>query len=38
VDVPSRAVSDIAGVFADDPSLREICQEAYRMRDAELNE
>lgn len=38
VEVPTRGVTDIAGAFADDPSLREICEEAYRARDAELSE
>jgi predicted RNase H-like HicB family nuclease len=38
VELPPRGVKDIAGVFADDPSLGEICEEAYRARDAELNE
>jgi len=31
-------VSDIAGIFRDDPTLREICEEAYRLRDAETLE
>ena len=28
-------VSGMAGIFRDDPTLREICEEAYRLRDAE---
>jgi hypothetical protein len=28
-------VSGLAGIFKDDPTLREICEEAYRLRDAE---
>ena len=35
LDVPYRAVTDFAGLFKDDPSLREICEESYRLRDAE---
>jgi predicted RNase H-like HicB family nuclease len=38
VEVPTRGVTDLAGVFSDDPSLREICEEAYRARDVELTE
>ena len=28
-------ISGLAGKYKDDPSLREICKEAYRLRDAE---
>ena len=35
LDVPYRAVTDFAGLFKDDPTLRDICEEAYRLRDAE---
>jgi len=28
-------ISGLAGIFKDDPTLREICEEAYRLRDAE---
>jgi hypothetical protein len=35
LDVPSRAVTDFAGLFKDDPTLDDIVQEAYRERDAE---
>ena len=32
----SIGVSDLAGLFSDDLTLREICEQAYRMRDAEI--
>lgn len=38
VDVDSPGfvgISGLAGKFKDDPTLREICEEAYRLRDAE---
>jgi hypothetical protein len=35
VDVPMLGVTDVFGTFRDDPTLREICEEAYRLRDAE---
>jgi hypothetical protein len=38
MDVPDPApagISSLAGLFKDDPTLREICEEAYRLRDAE---
>ncbi len=38
VEIPPRGVTDIAGAFADDALLREICEDAYRARDAELHE
>jgi hypothetical protein len=28
-------ITDIAGKYADDPTLTEICEEAYRLRNAE---
>jgi hypothetical protein len=28
-------ISALAGMFADDPTLREICEEIYRERDAD---
>jgi hypothetical protein len=37
VEIPPRGVAALAGVFSDDPTLREICEEAYRDRDAELS-
>ena len=33
VDVEPIGLSDLAGKFADDPTLDEICEEAYRERD-----
>lgn len=32
----SIGVSDLAGLFSDDLTLREICEQDYRMRDAEI--
>lgn len=34
VGVCPGAVTDLAGKYADDPTLREICADAYRQRDA----
>jgi uncharacterized protein (DUF433 family) len=34
--VGTIGVSDLAGVFSDDPTLREICEQAYEMRDAKI--
>lgn len=36
LDIEVDGVSSLAGRFASDPTLREICEEAYRLRDAEL--
>ena len=33
-----RGLSGIFGKFRDDPTLREICEEAYRNRDADVRE
>ena len=33
VDVDFVGVSGLAGTYADDPTLQEICAEAYRLRD-----
>lgn len=38
IDLSPIGVSSLAGKFADDPTLRDICEQAYRERDAELNE
>jgi len=38
VDVDSECVWGLAGKFADDPTLHDICDEAYVARDAELAE
>ena len=38
VDVPQLGVSSFGGIFRDDPDLDEICDEAYRQRDAERPE
>ena len=33
VDIDFVGVSGLAGTYADDPTLQEICAEAYRLRD-----
>ena len=35
---PKKGIMAIAGKYKDDDSLREICEEAYRQRDAEPRE
>jgi hypothetical protein len=35
LDVPSEGLAALAGRFKDDPTLREICDEIYRERNAE---
>lgn len=36
LDVEPVAVSSLAGSYSDDPTLSEICDRAYEVRDAEL--
>lgn len=36
LEIDTIAVADLAGSFSDDPTLREICTQAYEMRDAEM--
>ncbi len=36
-DVDVIGVSDLAGKYSSDPTLREICDQAYQSRDAELD-
>jgi hypothetical protein len=38
LEVRRRGLAGLFGKFRDDPTLREICAEAYRERDAELQE
>jgi hypothetical protein len=38
LEVSPGGISDLAGKYADDPTLREICVDAYRQRDAEAEE
>ncbi|MBW3600895.1 MAG: hypothetical protein KY475_26965 [Planctomycetes bacterium] len=38
LDVRSRGVAAVAGAGRDDPTLRDICDDAYRARDAELQQ
>lgn len=35
LEVGTIGVSELAGLFSDDPTLRDICEEAYQLRDAE---
>lgn len=35
LEVGQRGVSGLAGTFRDDPTLREICDEAYQQRNSE---
>ena len=37
LEVGETGISGLAGRFADDPSLRDICEEIYRDRDADRN-
>lgn len=38
IDLSPIGLTSLAGKYADDPTLRDICEQAYRERDAELNE
>ena len=38
LEVDTVPVSSLAGKYASDPTLLEICEEAYRQRDAELRQ
>lgn len=35
LEVETVGVSELAGIFSEDPTLRDICEEAYKLRDAE---
>ena len=35
LEVPRRGLSGLFGKFRDDPTLRDICADAYRLRDEE---
>lgn len=35
LEIDSRGVRSLLGRFADDPTLQDICDDAYRQRDAE---
>ncbi|MCY2993215.1 MAG: hypothetical protein NTY19_35825 [Planctomycetota bacterium] len=37
LEIRPCSVIDFIGIFHDDPTLDEICEEAYLQRDAELN-
>ena len=38
LEVSAQGVTDIAGTYSTDPTLRDICAEAYRLRDAERHQ
>ena len=38
VELTTGGVTHLAGMFRDDPTLADICDEAYRLRDAEVVE
>jgi hypothetical protein len=38
LEIDAVSVSALAGKYASDPTLRDICDEAYRLRDAERTE
>ena len=38
IELTAGGVTNLAGLFRDDPTLAEICDEAYRLRDAEVVE
>jgi hypothetical protein len=38
LEVRRRGLAGLFGKFRDDPTLREICDEAYRLRDADIQE
>lgn len=38
IDLAPAGISSLAGEYAADPTLRDICDQAYQARDAESNE
>jgi hypothetical protein len=38
IELTAGGVTNLAGMFRDDPTLSDICDEAYRLRDAEAAE
>jgi len=38
LEIGAVSVSDLAGKYGSDPTLRQICDEAYQLRDAERTE
>ena len=38
LEVRRRGLAGLFGKFRDDPTLREICEEAYKQRDADIHE
>ena len=38
LEISPAGIADLAGTYAADPSLRQICTDAYRERDAELHQ
>ena len=37
LDITSAGITSLAGKYHEDPTLEEICAEAYRQRDAEIS-
>jgi len=38
LEVSAQGVTDLAGTYSTDPTLRDVCAEAYRSRDAERHQ
>ena len=38
LEVSAQGVTDLAGTYSTDPTLRDICAEAYRLREAERHQ
>jgi hypothetical protein len=38
LEVAAQGGTDLAGTYSTDPTLRDICAEAYRLRDAERHQ
>ena len=38
LEVSTQGVTDLAGTYSTDPTLRDICVEAYHLRDAERHQ
>jgi hypothetical protein len=38
LEIDATSISNLAGNYESDPTLREVCDEAYRLRDAERTE
>jgi hypothetical protein len=38
LEISTQGVTDLAGTYSTDPTLRDICAEVYRLRDAERHQ